>query len=368
MQLKDFPEKQFIQEVLGPLATTAAKDDFDDAVVVDLADVTGARDAPFLVYSMDQPSFVRSGDTAIDPYRFYGRWIVGTTCNDVVAMGGRCRGFSLALAAPADSEVADITSLVSGINDALVHYGATYEGGNLDSGRLATVGFAWGLAPRAGLVRRSGARLGDRIAVTGELGMGWLEYQLRKHGLTHRIHSGDASLFTAYKGMPVGAAAAVAEAADHGWFTSGMDLSDGLVEFLYTVKTRNDLGCLIDYSSLPIAAATQRNLPLLAVIGSASAVEAAEVLGSAPRLVAFEPGYDSPLLHAFTVSPEAVEPARTAFRRHGAELHVIGEVVREPYVMLNRSEHRVEIPPFWDDQFRVGDTFTDWAKCLRALA
>jgi thiamine-monophosphate kinase len=356
----DFQEKQFIQEILGPIAKTATPDNFDDAIVIDLADLTGIRNAPFLVYSMDQPSFVRHADASLDPFRFYGRWVAGTTCNDVIAMGGRCRGFSLALATPPESKIDDIRSLVHGIKDVLDRCGATYEGGNLDRGDLGTVGFVWGIVPRNGIVRRSGAQLGDRIVVTGQLGLGWLEYQLRKNKLTQQIAVEDKPAFLQYKSMPVGAAAAVADVAERGWFTSGMDLSDGLVEFLYSITLRNDLGCEVNAQALPVPLAARRNLPLFASIEP----RAAKVLHRVPELIALEPGYDSPLLHAFTIPPEMLPLAQEVFQEHGDSLYDIGQVTSEPAVMLRDSENRSEIPPFWDDQLRQESTLGAWVKFL----
>ena len=59
VQLKDWDEKSFITQVLGRFATTARPDDFDDSVIIDLGELTDKPAAPLLVYSMDQPSFVR---------------------------------------------------------------------------------------------------------------------------------------------------------------------------------------------------------------------------------------------------------------------------------------------------------------------
>lgn len=365
MQIMNFREKSFIQEVMGPFATTASPDGFDDAVVIDLAEVTGKPDADFLVYSMDQPSMICHADPALDPFRFYGRWVAGTTCNDIIAMGARCRGFSLALAAPLETEVADLQSLLQGISDVLSQCGATYEGGNLDSGSLGTVGFAWGLAPRRGIVRRGGARPGDVIAVTGELGLGWLEYQFRTHGLSDQIHPADRDTYRSYKAMPIGAAAGVAAAAERGWLTSGMDLSDGLVEFLYTIRRRSGLGCLIDRNSLPVSQASRRNIPLLAQILDS---KSAAVLRCDPELVALEPGYDSALRHAFTVPSSAFAAAQELFTANGADLHAIGEVIEEPSVLLRRDSTSTEIPEFWDDKLRQENTLTDWASFLTAFA
>lgn len=365
MQIMNFREKSFIQEIMGPFATTASQGSFDDAVIIDLSDITDKPDAPFLVYSMDQPSMIPHADPALNPYRFYGRWVAGTTCNDIIAMGARCRGFSLALAAPPTTNVADLQSLLQGISDVLAQCGAIYEGGNLDSGDLGTVGFAWGLAPRGGIVRRSGAKPGDVVTVTGELGLGWLEYLFRTHGLTDQIHPGDRDAYRTYKTMPIGAAAGVAAAAERGWLTSGMDLSDGLIEFLYTIKRRSGFGCVIDLDSLPVSEASRRNIPLLAEILDR---KSAEVIRGNPALVALEPGYDSALRHAFTVVPSAVAAAQELFAANGAELHVIGEVVREPTVLLRREGSRTEIPEFWDDKLRQESTLTDWASFLTSFA
>jgi thiamine-monophosphate kinase len=361
----NFREKDFIQEVMGPFATTASADGFDDAVVIDLAEITGRPDADFLVYSMDQPSMIPHADPDLDPFRFYGRWVAGTTCNDIIAMGARCRGFSLALAAPPEAEVGDLQSMLRGISDVLAQCGATYEGGNLDSGELSTVGFAWGLAPRLGLVRRSGARPGDVIAVTGELGLGWLEYQFRTHGLSDQIDPADRDTYRRYKAMPVGAAAAVAAVARRGWLTSGMDLSDGLVEFLYTIRRRSGLGCVIDGNRLPVSQAARRNVPLLEqILDPASAA----VLRCDPALVALEPGYDSALRHAFTVTPSALMAAQEIFAVNDAELHPIGEVTSSQSVLLRRADTCVEIPEFWDDKLRQDSVLADWASFLTTFA
>jgi thiamine-monophosphate kinase len=362
-RIGDFGEKQFIHEVIGPLASTAREDEFDDCVVVDLAEITGAPDAPYLVYSMDQPSFVAQPDPRIDPYRFYGRWIAGTTCNDVIAMGALCKGFSLALAAPIETEVRDIAEMMGGISDVLDRIGARYEGGNLDNGALATVGYAWGLVPRHGIVRRDGAQVGDRIAVTGELGMGWLEYQLRKHSLLEQVGEDLQAMF-AYKAMPVGAAAPIAAAAANAWLTSGMDLSDGIVEFLYTVARRSGLGCVVDAEALPVGPVARRHVHLFPQIEPV----VAKVLEARPELLALDPGYDSPLRHAFTIPERHVAAAVELFAAHGANLYVVGYVTAEPGVRLRTGDREREIPPFWDDQLRRESLLTAWAEFLRCCA
>lgn len=364
MRLKDWTEKNFIRQVMGDFAITAQPDNFDDAVIVDLSRVTANPDAPFLVYSIDQPSFVRSADPAVDPFRFYGRWVAGVTCNDVIAMGAQCRGFSLALGAPPELETEQVQSLLRGIVDVLSHCGAAYEGGNLDSGELATVGFAWGIVPRHGIIRRSGARPGDAIVVTGELGLGWLDFQLRKHKLEDQVRPADLQIMRRYKELPVGSAAAIAAVADQGLFSSGMDLSDGLIEYFYTLVDRSGMGCLIDLAELPVSRVTRRNLRrLLPVLP-----DAVDVLERYPELIAFEPGYDSPLRHGFTVPANEVTTAERICLQNGCALRVIGRVTAEPAVLLDYGDGRQdEIPRFWDDQLRQEDTAAAWTRFLHAF-
>lgn len=364
VQLRDWDEKSFIRQVLGRFATTARPDEFDDSIIIDLAEITHQPDAPLLVYSIDQPSFVPSPNPDVDPFRFYGRWIAGVTCNDVIAMGARCRGFSLALATPPDLTTIQIETLLSGITDVLDNCGAVYQGGNLDSGRLNAVGMAWGLVPRRGVIRRGGARPGDAIVVTGELGLGWLEYQARKHKLLDQLSTQDGERFRHYKDMPIGAAAAIAAVAERGLFTSGMDLSDGLVEFLYTIAASSGAGCVIDLQSLPVSPTTRRNLPLLLSL----LPDSAHVLERYPELIAFDPGYDSPLRHAFTTPARDVAEAKRICRENGAPLHVIGHVVAQPGVLADIGGGIcAEIPAFWDDQFRQEDKLAAWSTFLQAF-
>jgi thiamine monophosphate kinase len=104
MQLGDLQEKGFIKEVISRYAVTAALDQFDDCVVIDLEQVCDVEGLPYLVYSLDHPSFIRSD---LDPelaHRFYGRWVAAIVCGDVLAMGAHPRGFSVDLAAPLDMD------------------------------------------------------------------------------------------------------------------------------------------------------------------------------------------------------------------------------------------------------------------------
>ncbi|MCP4654909.1 MAG: hypothetical protein GY856_05765 [bacterium] len=358
----DFGEKDFLHEILGGVADTARREAFDDCVVVDLAELAGVEGLPYLVYSLDHPSFVRHPSKSVSPHRFYGRWLAAVTCNDVVAMGARCRGFALDLAAPLDTGIADLQDLLAGIREVLDHYGASFEGGNFDANVLETVGFCWGVVSRHALVRREGAQPGDWVAVTGILGQGWAEYLVRKRGLYEDIDPATAATLKRYKEMPVAAHGPIARSAEERCLSSGMDLSDGLVEFLHTIAGRNACGVVIEVERLPVSDATIACLPLLAEVTSAPSI-----LVNHPGTAALEPGWDSPLVHGFTVPPDRWEIAERLFTEAGCVLYRIGTVVEAPGVRLRIGEREINVPEFWDDQCRDGGLVVAWVDFLSAM-
>src|SRR6185436_10120106 len=80
MKLGEQHEKEFIKAVIGRYADTAAADRFDDCVTIDLEKLCGVAGLPYLVYSMDHPSFIRRGLGPEDEHRFYGRWVAAAVC------------------------------------------------------------------------------------------------------------------------------------------------------------------------------------------------------------------------------------------------------------------------------------------------
>lgn len=312
MRLSDFGEKSFIREILGKYASTAKVDHFDDCIVVDLATFT-QDNAPYLVYSIDHPSFIKRNISRDENYRFYGRWTAACTCGDVLAMGAMPKGFSLDLAAPLETEIKDIENIMIGINHTLSSYGMTFEGGNFDTNHLETVCMAWGIADRNRIIRRQGARSGDLVVATGMLGIGWSGYISQKLDIYNKLENETQKSIDSFKLFPLAPFNPMIEAFQTGAITSGMDLSDGIVEFMYTIGERNNLGVEIDLTKLPITPQLQ---------------EVADLLDLDSRLFCLEPGYDTPLTHGWTVKADRWNDIKEIFTKHGASIHVYGVVLR----------------------------------------
>src|SRR5215469_4390316 len=103
--VRDLGEKAFIAQALSRYALTARADAREDCVVIDASQLLGDDTLPYIVYSMDHPSLPDRPLPEGFEWQYHGRWIAACTCNDVLAMGARPRGFSLDLAVPADQDV-----------------------------------------------------------------------------------------------------------------------------------------------------------------------------------------------------------------------------------------------------------------------
>ena len=285
-------------------------------------------------------------------YKFYGRWVAAIVCGDVLAMGAKPKGFSLDLAAPLDTEVQKIEYILQGIRDVLDRYGVLYEGGNFDVNSLETVGMAWGIVDRDKIIRRYGAREGDFIAVTTTLGYGWADYISRKLNQNHLLSQQTCQHFHEFKLMPIAPFKAILEAVNAGGITSGMDLSDGVIEFLYTVKERNRLGCTVYEEWITVT-------PEMDEV-------AKKILNIRPGLLALEAGYDTPLGHAYTVAPEKWTELCHIFEKNHSRLYKIGVVEKSPEILLKTTKgNTVSIPPFWDDQFSKENVVERWLNMIK---
>jgi thiamine-monophosphate kinase len=94
--------------------------------------------------------------------------------SDIAAMGGEARAAFLSLALPARLQQRWVDGFLRGLLKLAREHGVVLAGGDIaqsPGGVLADI-VVVGEAPAGKAVRRSGARPGDRVYVTGELGLG----------------------------------------------------------------------------------------------------------------------------------------------------------------------------------------------------
>lgn len=204
---------------------------------------------------------------------------------DIAAMGARPQGYVVALGCPPDTPLAMLDALNEGMRQEAVRSGAEIVGGDLVQSpeivvSVTALGDLEGRVP----VLRSGARIGDVVAVAGTLGRSAAGMAALEAGM-----SGFEDLVALHcwpqPPYPAGVAAAVAGA------TAMCDVSDGLLA---------DLGHIADASGVGIDLARAR-------IGDPRVLAAGAALGLDPSAWLLSGGEDHALVATFppdTVLPE----------------------------------------------------------------
>jgi thiamine-monophosphate kinase len=176
--------------------------------------------------------------------RDIGYRLVAVNLSDIAAMGARPRWMTLALTL-VEADPAWLEEFAVGLYEAADEWGVALVGGDTTRGNqlVASVQMSGDLAPGTAL-RRSGARAGDTVFVTGTLGDAAAALDSLPEGpggryLARRFARPEARVRT---GM---ALAGIAHAA--------IDVSDGLVADLSKVLEASQVGAEIDLQCLPLS-------------------------------------------------------------------------------------------------------------------
>lgn len=201
----------------------------DDAAVVQLPDDRVLVSTDVLV---DGRHFRRDWGTASD----IGHRAAAQSLSDLNAMGGRATAVTVGLAAPAELEAAWVLELSTGIADECRKVGASVVGGDLTRSDVLVISVTAVGVVDGTPVRRSGARPGDLVAITGR--QGWAAAGLAVLGRGFRSPRAVVEAYRRPEVPYAGGAEALALGA-----TSLIDVSDGLV---------GDLGHVAEASGVTI--------------------------------------------------------------------------------------------------------------------
>jgi thiamine-monophosphate kinase len=314
----------------------------DDAAAVDTSAVT-------LVTTDSQVEGVHFHRDAAPP-RLLGRKALTVNLSDVAVMGGIARYATVSLCLPPDLTLGWVDSLYDGILERAAESGVAVVGGNLTRGESIVVDVTL-LGESGRLLLRVGARPGDRVVVTGQLGAAAEGVRLLADG--SRLDE-DAELVitggwtessaTAVRAClraqldprpPLALARSIAE---RGLARAGMDLSDGLSLDLVEICSHSGVGAVIEASKVPVDP-------------RAAGLERAR--GGDPLALALHGGEDYQLLLA--VSAEDMDEVGELARVWGVEVFSVGEFVEgEPVVWLRDAAGQRPLAPGGHDHFRSG--------------
>ncbi len=276
----------------------------DDAAVVDLADTSQCVVTVDLL--TDRVDFELS---EVDPRRV-GRKALAVNLSDLAAMAARPLAGVVALALPRSGGMKLARALYDGLLPLAERYGVAIAGGDTNSwdGPLAISITLLGKVTKQGPLRRSGAKPGDRIVVTGAFGGSILG----RH-LDFEPRVAEALLL-----------------AEHYRLHAGIDVSDGLSIDLAHVATESGCGAVLWPHAVPIADDARRLAARLAD-------------GSTPLDHALGDGEDFELVLA--VPPNEAD-RMLADQPLTILLTAIGEFIREPGLwQVDGAGHRLPLPP-----------------------
>jgi thiamine-monophosphate kinase len=191
-----------------------------------------------------------------DPPDKIARKVLRMNLSDLAAKGARPIGFLISVSLPAKLDDAWIASFAAGLGDDVKHYGCPLLGGDTDRtpGPIAASITAFGAVPKGAMVRRSTAKAGDSVMVTGTIGDSALGVRLRRDAkLAQNWRLTDAMLaHLQLRYLLPEPRNALADAVLQ-YAASAMDVSDGLVGDVAKLGRASGVAVEIDVARVPFS-------------------------------------------------------------------------------------------------------------------
>ncbi|UCE91641.1 MAG: thiamine-phosphate kinase [Methanobacteriota archaeon] len=211
----------------------------DDCAAIDIGD-------RYLLVTTDMMAAKTHIPKGMKPYDI-GWSLVAVNLSDIAAMGGSPIGLVTAIGITRGHPVDYLESIVDGMNECAQRFGTSIMGGDTKEHESLTLcGTAVGEVPKNQIILRKGAKPGDLVVVSGELGLAGAGYYSMKRNLG--LTDCEAALRRPRPRLKEGAALAAS-----GLVTSGMDISDGLSSSVFELSRNSGMTYEIDYSTLPKA-------------------------------------------------------------------------------------------------------------------
>jgi thiamine-monophosphate kinase len=256
--------------------------------------------ADMLVGATDVPSGMTSSQI--------GRKVVTMNFSDLAAKGVMPTGFLISLGLPKNYRVDDTIGIMRGALSESKKFGACVVGGDTgESNDLVVSGMAFGFTEESCLVKRSGASVGDVLAVTGEFGLTGAGLKLLLEGrnaddqtrrrLVRAVYEPEARVL---EGVALCRANCL---------SASIDSSDGLAWAVHELAESSKVGFILE------------NLPMPQQV-----VKFAELNKLDPLDLALYGGEEYELV--VTVKPGLWDKAQKTAAQAGGALYRIGEVTQ----------------------------------------
>jgi thiamine-monophosphate kinase len=287
----------------------------DDASAVDLGtDKLAVINMDMLVGKTDVPRTMSLWQAA--------RKAVIMNISDLAAKGAQPLALLASIGVPPDLTEAEIKQIGKGLNAGAREYNAYILGGDTnESSDLIISCMALGVCNKHHLIKRSGAKPGDYVAVTGSFGKTASGLEILMNDLSAPENCGalvDSVL------MPKARVKEGLVLAQSRLATTSIDSSDGLAWSLHELSRASNVGFRLD--NLPVAPEAER----FAEIHGFDSVELALYGGEEYELVV-------------TIEPRLWQEAKKAVEDVGGSLIKVGRVTEEKQLLLKTGGKLVSI-------------------------
>lgn len=253
-----------------------------------------------------------------------GYYLAMANFSDIAAMGAQPIALLSVIRYPRSMPDDVFASVVAGIRAACDEVGAPNVGGDIGTAeRLILSASAVGVVEPGGSLRRSGARPGDRLCVTGPTGVAAAAqkyFGVLDTGATRLPADREARLLAAWK-RPRALVQHGRLLSRSGVVTGCQDSSDGLKAGIQSIAALSDVGFVVEEAALPVH-------DLVAEIAGLS--------GSDTTGMILGDSVDFQLI--FTVPPDGVPDLRRGFAERGLSFFEIGTATRDREVLLRRPD------------------------------
>jgi thiamine-monophosphate kinase len=227
--------------------------------------------------------------------------------SDLAAKGARPLGFLLSLALPKDVGDEWLEEFAQGLRGDSVLFSCPLFGGDTDRtlGPITVSIAMFGAVPEGTMVRRAGAKAGDRVFVSGTIGDATLGLMMRKGKDWNLAEEQRQHLVSRYL-LPQPRNALAEAVRTHA--SAAMDISDGLVGDFSKLCRASGVAATIDVPRIPLSDAAKA-----AAAAEPEAIDSVLTGGDDYEIVC-------------TVPPAKADSFRTAARGSGVAVTEIGEI------------------------------------------